>query len=441
VTIEVEEDVRLLKNARFRRLLESRLVGQTAQNALLYALLILLVKHSGSSIHSTLLVVALTVPAILFGIPAGTLADYLPRRLSLTVGYLTRAGIAMSLVFFKDDLLAIYALVLVYATIGQLFAPAEQAAVPTLVRREQLGAANSLMMLVLILGQIGGIVLIAPFLIWLIAPEAVFPVCAGLFLIAAYIIGFRATDFEPVERVPRVAFMEATREGFRILRTDRRAYLAVVYLMTAIALSRVLIILLPKYTRETLQAAPEDTVFIAAPAAIGAAIGLVLVPVLAKIVGAWRVVLVGFFVLVLGMIALGLLVYVRDAIVQNYDFGIGYLNEKIGVSSAITAAMILAVPIGFAYVLVAVGARVVMNEHAPPEAQGRVFAVQMAIGDTLSLVPLLLVGVVADLVGARGTLLVSAIAALVGAGYLTFSHRWGPQASKTREVIVEPGAS
>jgi len=46
VTIDFEDDVRLLRNARFRRLLESRLVGQTAQNALLYSLLILLVKHT-----------------------------------------------------------------------------------------------------------------------------------------------------------------------------------------------------------------------------------------------------------------------------------------------------------------------------------------------------------------------------------------------------------
>jgi len=441
VTIDVDEDIRLLRNARFRRLLESRLVGQTAQNALLYALLILLVKHSGSSIHSTLLVVALTIPAIVFGIPAGTLADYLPRRLSLTFGYLARAAIAVALFAYHDNLVYIYGLVLIHATIGQLFAPAEQAAVPGLVRREQLSSANSLMMLVLVMGQIGGIVMIAPLLIWLVAPEAVFLVCAALFLVAAYIIGWLATSFEPVERVPGMGFLDATREGFRILRTDRRAYLSIVYLVTAIALSRVLIILLPKYTREALQIAPEDTVFVAAPAALGAALGLVLVPVGAKIFGAWRVVIFGFLVLVLGMAGLGLVVLVRDFIVQNFDFGIALLERKVGVSSAITMAMLLAIPIGFAYVLVAVGTRVVMNEQAPPEAQGRVFAVQMAIGDALSLAPLLLVGVVADVVGARATLLASVLAAMLLAGYLTFSRRWGPNTAERVEVeaATQPG--
>ena len=163
---------------------------------------------------------------------------------------------------------------------------------------------------------------------------------AALFLVAAYIIGFLATNFEPVERTPGMGFLAATREGFQILRTNRRAYLSIVYLVTAIALSRVLIILLPKYTREALHIAPEDTVFVAAPAARGAALGLVFVPIGARLFGAWRVVIFGFLVPVLGMAGLGLVVLVRDTIVQNFDFGVGFLERKVGVSSAITMAML-----------------------------------------------------------------------------------------------------
>jgi hypothetical protein len=47
--------------------------------------------------------------------------------------------------------------------------------------------------------------------------------------------------------------------------------------------------------------------------------------------------------------------------------------------------MLLAIPLGFAFTLLSVAARVVMNEQAPPEAQGRVFAVQMALADLFSL--------------------------------------------------------
>jgi MFS family permease len=232
--------------------------------------------------------------------------------------------------------------------------------------------------------------------------------------------------------------MEATREGFRIIRTNRHAYLAMLYLVTAVSLSKVLIILLPNYTEDVLNIEPEDTVFVAAPAAIGAALGLLLVPLAARLFGAWRVVAFGFAVFLAGLVGLGLVIYVRDFLLENFDFGIGFVEDEVGVSSVITVTMLLAVPLGFAFTLVNVAARVVMNEQAPQEAQGRVFAVQMAIGDTLTLLPLLLVGVVADVVGVRATLLLSALSAILATGYLTFSRRFGPVTGDDTEA--EPSA-
>src|SRR2546425_12310702 len=104
------EDIRLLKNPRFRRLLEARLLGQTAQNATLYALLIAVVDRGGSSIDATLLIVAIALPSIVFGIPAGTIADMLPRRFTLTLGYVARGLISAALIYYHDDLWSIYLL-------------------------------------------------------------------------------------------------------------------------------------------------------------------------------------------------------------------------------------------------------------------------------------------------------------------------------------------
>jgi MFS family permease len=425
---DFRDDVTLLKNDKFRRLLQARLVGQTAQNAMIYALLILLVKESGSSVHSTLLVVALTIPSIVLGIPGGTIADMLPRRFTLTLGYLGRAGVAALLFYYSGDLFYIYLVVLAHSTIGQFFGPAEAATVPAIVRQDQLSTANSLMMFSLMLAQIAGMVVIAPILIKLISPDAVFIVAAVLYLIATYIIGWVASDFSRAqdEKPPSIGFIEATRQGFDILRTNRHAYLAIVYLTTGLSLSKVLIILLPKYTRDVLDIAPEDTVFVAAPAAIGAAVGLLIVPLLIKVFGAWRVAAGAFFVFGAGLVGLGLVVYVRDFIIENFDVGISLLEDNFSVPSIISVTMLLAIPLGLSFTILSVATRVVMNEQAPQEAQGRVFAMQMAVGDFLSLLPLLLVGVVADLVGVRATLLAAAISALLAAGYLTFSRRFGP---------------
>lgn len=443
VTIEFDEDIRLLKNPRFRRLMEARLAGQTAQNALLYALLILLVKESGSSIHSTLLIVAFTVPAIILGIPAGTAADILPHRLSMTIGYLLRAVTAALLFYYSDSLFYIYVFVLVHASIGQISGPAEAATLPAVVRQDQLPAANSLMMLGLVFGQILGMVVIAPLLIKLVSPDSVFILSAVLFVAAGYIVGWLASGLSPAtaEKGPRMSFMAATREGFHILRTNRRAYLSMVYLATAVTMTRVLVVLLPKYTRDVLQIAPEDTVFIAAPAAIGAGFGLVLVPLLSRLFGAWRVVAFGFVTLLLGLLGLGLVVVIRNFLLENVDLGIGFVEREVGVSSVISVTMLLAIPLGFALTLVTVASRVVMNEGAPPEAQGRIFAVTGALADTLSLLPLLLVGVIGELVGVRATLLASTIAAIAATGYLTFSTRFGPRVGPAVEPAPQPGSA
>jgi hypothetical protein len=344
----------------------------------------------------------------------------------MTAGYLTRAGIALALVHYNGQLGYIYLLVAAHSSVGQLFGPAEAAATPAVVRRDQLPAANSLMTLGLVLAQIAGMVVLAPFLIKLLGPDAVFAASAALFLAGACIVGWLARGFSGGAngRRPRTSFIEATREGFRILRTNRHAYLAMAYLITAVALSKVLVILLPEYTRTVLRIEPEDAVFVAAPAAIGASLGLLLVPLLSKLFGAWRVVAFGFFLFLAGLIGLGMVVFVRDFLLENLDFGIGFVEEEVGVSSVITVAMLLAIPLGFSFTLTNVAARVVMNEQAPPEAQGRVFALQMALGDLLSLPPLLVVGVSADVLGVRATLLAAAVAALAASLYLTFSRRF-----------------
>ncbi|MCH8815771.1 MAG: MFS transporter, partial [Chloroflexi bacterium] len=292
------QDIGLLKNPRFRRLLESRILGQAAWNAMIYGLLILVVQDSGSSVQSTFLVVAMTLPSILFGIPGGALADMLPLRLSLTIGYLLRAAVAGVLIVYHNDLLYIYLLVFAASSVGQVFTPAEAATVPAVVKKKQLPAANSLMVLTLIMGQIIGAAILAP-LLWKVfgGPVPILIICTIFFLSAGYVIGWMTSGYgssKPEEGRRSMPFIEAMREGFRILRTVRQAYLAILYLVLAGTMGKMLIILLPKYTDDVLKIAPENTVFVAAPAAIGAGLGLAFAPPLARWFGAWRVVAFGF---------------------------------------------------------------------------------------------------------------------------------------------------
>lgn len=438
MAIEVA-DVGLLRNHRFRRLLESRLLGQVAGNAVVYTLLVLVVVETDSSFSTAILLLAFTLPGIVLAIPAGLSADILPKHITLTAGYLVRAAVAAALAYYHDDLTYLYLLAATSSAVGQFFSPAETAAVPAVVRRDQLTAANSWMVLTLVLGQVMGMVVIAPILLKVLNPQAVFAACAGLFLAASVVVAWTVGGFSGTNaaKARSLDFTEAAREGFRILGSNRDAYLATVYLTTAASLSRVLVVLLPNYIRDVLSIQAEDTVFVAAPAAIGAGLGLLLAPPVSRLVGAWRSVAFGFGMFLMSVIALCVVVYVRNFLHAHVhlDPGIGFVEREVGVSSVITITMLLAIPLGFAFTLLSVAARVVINEQAPPEAQGRVFAVQGALADLFSLPPLLATGIAADAVGERPTLLVAAIGTVVAASYLTFARRWEPP------VGAQPAAS
>lgn len=424
------EDVRLLANDRFRRLLESRAVGQIGQNALLYTLLILIVNETGSSIYSTLLVTAFILPSILLGLPAGGLADILPRRPLLVLGYVLRAVLVMGMIISTDDVWTILLLVLAFSTVGQLTGPAESAALPVLVRREQLPAGNSLFVLAVMVGQVVGAVVLAPFILKIFGARVSLGVAAAMFLWAAFIVslvtGLRARAADEGPKRGEGGLMDALTAGWAVLRSSRRAFLALVYLTVVGTLGKALAVLAPHYTKDVLDIDTENAVFVVAPAAIGALAALLLAPPLARWLGALRVAAAGFVLFVLGIVGLGLVVLVRDFLLENVDLGLAFVEREVGVSSVVTMAMILAIPVGFAATVVGVAAKAVLNQEAPEGKQGRVFATQSALSDALSLLPLFAIGGVAELVGVREVLLVAAVLAFVAGVYLTVSRRFGP---------------
>lgn len=437
------EDIRLLANQRFRSLLQSRVLGGTAQNALLFTLLILIVDKTSSSVLATILIIAFILPSILFGIPAGAIADIVPKRIILTLGHIGRGVIVLALIIFSDNVGFILLLVFAFSTVGQFFGPAEAATVPGIVRRDQIASANSLMVFTSLLGQVAGTVILGALLFKIAGEIPIFVIAALLFGWGAWIVATVHAGLTEKKDVARTSmgFLDSLREGFRILRTNRRAYLAIAYLAITLTLAKMLVILLPKYTEDVLGIAPEDTVFVAAPGAIGAGVGLLVAPILARLFGSWRVVAVGFVILLLGLMGLGLVVLVKDFVKETLDFGLTFVENEVGVNSVITMTMILAIPIGFAFTLVRVAAGAVMNEEAPEETQGRVFAVQGSLADFLSLLPLLIVGGTADLVGVRATLLAVTISAMLLALYLTFSRRFGPPPQMRPAEVGQPTSS
>ncbi len=85
---EAEERVPpVLSNRGFRLLWMAQIISQSAQNAILYALLIIVLALTESTTSTSVVVLSFVVPTVVFGIFAGVLVDrWSKRRLLILVG-------------------------------------------------------------------------------------------------------------------------------------------------------------------------------------------------------------------------------------------------------------------------------------------------------------------------------------------------------------------
>src|SRR5713226_10657910 len=124
----------LLKNRNFLLLWLAQLVSMTVFNASNYAMLVLVEEITHSTTLIGVAIIAFSLPAVIFGAPAGVFVDRMNRRRVLWGSNCLRAiasfGFVLSLLTNRHQLLTVYLLTFLISTIGQFFAPAEGSTIP-----------------------------------------------------------------------------------------------------------------------------------------------------------------------------------------------------------------------------------------------------------------------------------------------------------------------
>lgn len=137
----------LRRNGDFRRLFAARLVSFFGDWFNLLALLALLRAIGADSASAFGGVIVLKMLPNLFVAPfAGVIADRLPRRLVMVASDLVRAGLVLGLfvVWWVPSPTLVYVLIVLLTVASAFFDPARNAMLPTIVRPEELTAANAL---------------------------------------------------------------------------------------------------------------------------------------------------------------------------------------------------------------------------------------------------------------------------------------------------------
>lgn len=427
------------RNRSFLLLWAAQAIGQTAQNAVNYGLLVLVQKSTGSATHMSLAVLTVVLPSVIFGLVAGAYVDRRDKRWVLIGTNLLRAGLMPMFILMPDWLWVLYGVNFLFATISQFFAPAEVAMLPVVVTRRQLLQANSLFQVTFTASQLGGLVLFGPLLVNLIGMDGLFATIGVALVLATVLVwplpsthnrleegvlGFRALWGE-------IVFV------LRYVRTDRLIAWGVAQWTIGSTLALIIATLAPTFVVVVLRIRAEDSVFVLAPAGIGTVLGSLLLSRWGDRVDRRR--LVEFALMALGtfmaLMALAATIWQRLGLIgdpASTDAG------TLGWRSLIAVIMAVAVLAGFAFVAVIVPAQTLIQERALPEVRGRLFAVQMVLANVSSIAPLVVLGELADLIGVGRALLLVGLA-VFGAGVV--SARLPGLSTTASDSDAEPSAS
>src|SRR5258708_7652334 len=139
-----ESFAQVLKNPGFFNLWINQILVQLSYNSLNFALIIWVFQLTHSNTALSTLLFAIYLPAFLFGLFAGVIVDIVDRKKIIMSINICLALLFFSLAIFKNSYPAILVIAFLVNCLGQLYAPAESSAIPMLVKKGQLFAANSI---------------------------------------------------------------------------------------------------------------------------------------------------------------------------------------------------------------------------------------------------------------------------------------------------------
>jgi MFS family permease len=413
------------RNHDFLLLWLAQAISQTAQNAIWYGIVVLVQQRSNSSTQLSLAVLTLIIPSVIFGVLAGVYVDRWDKRVVLIATNLIRGAIAFSYALFGLvpglALGLLFVINFLFSTVGQFFAPAETAMIPTVVARPKLLQANSLFHLTFTASQLIGLVVLGPLLVKLSGVDGLFMGMAATIVVCGALVwplpssrGEHDPHVPASEQEALQGVWQDVKDIGSFVLGDRVVALAMVQWTIGAILGLVVATLVPGFAARLLHVRAEDAVFIMAPAGIGMVAGTALLNRWGDRLEKHFLTNVGLFTVAVCLTLTGGLAFVTDLATHGQPplMDLPALGQ---VSLIVVPVMALALVAGLGFVSIMVPAQTFLQERAPVELRGRVFAVQLMLSNLASIVPLLLLGGLADVIGVDKTLtLIGVLIVLAG---------------------------
>ncbi|MDQ3540378.1 MAG: MFS transporter, partial [Chloroflexota bacterium] len=398
----------VLKNRPFLRLWLAQAISQTAQNVINFALLLrvrsIIEYHElpGANTAISLVILAFSLPAVLFGPLAGVMADRVNRRTLMAVINVLRAVCVLGFLFIRPSwepqtaLLAIYVGTFFFGIAGQFFAPAQGATIPSLVPRHQLMSANALFNLTSTGAQLVGFATAGPLIVKALQIDGTFGVTIVLFLVCAgLVITIPRTATVPRKITagaahPVRSIWNDIREGVIFIWQDRELIKAIGYLTLASVTFLLVATMGPEFITNVIGLPKEDIGFVVGPAGAGVLAGVLLVGrVTRRIEGP---VLIDRAMAMAGVF-LFLLAVSKDGLDLVWPGGEAPINARAAAAGTFAAIL------GICNAFILVPAQTMLQERSPEHIRARIYATFFTVSNTACFVPILFAAALADVIG------------------------------------------
>lgn len=396
----------ILKTLRIRPflfLILSEFFSQFSMNIFNFILLIIVFGIAKSNSAVSGVVIAFTLPTVVFGILAGIMVDRWDKKKVLIITNILRALMVLPLAFFHGDLALIYLVTFGVSLITQFFIPAETPIIPILVKNKYLLSANALFGMVMYSSIFLAYALSGPFL-FLFGKDNVFIFLTILFIIAAVfasIIKFKKLDdsLRLREEAVVISFSQELKILINLVSKTKNLYHALFSLTLAQILIYVLAVIGPGYAESVLKIKVESfPIFFVTPAIIGMAIGATIIGSFLHKSSKSNLTKIGLLVLGIAILLMpyGAKLESRE-IVQFINF---YLPHFLQIN-VLHIMIVLAFIIGFATAFVFVPANTILQEETTDESRGKIYGLLNSLVGVLAIFPVILVGSLADIVGIK----------------------------------------
>ncbi|CAN1213206.1 MFS transporter [Tumidithrix helvetica PCC 7403] len=376
--------LKLLRNYQFLALWMAQILAQLVDKILLVLLIAIATSTDYKdypipvNTRESLIMIATTLPAIFFGSIAGIFVDMHPKRQVMILCNVFRGVLVLLIPFVPKALPLLLAATFLISALTQVFAPAEQSAIPSIVPESGLMSANALFTMTMMTSMIVGYAIGSPLLSGLVAWLPQFKdfsrelLLGGMYLLSGLVLLVIPKNQEIVHpRAEGYSFWGDLIDGFKYVRHNKLIAGAMIQLCVLYGILSALMKLSMNLT-ELVTNSRADFGYLIAAAGIGLAIGALLLGQFGDRFAHRPLPLVGFV-------------------------GMAFALVMFAFVSNLWLSLIVSGFLGFHGALIAVPMQTAIQKYTPENMRGKVFGLLNNAENIAASLPLVLAAVALDL--------------------------------------------